>query len=204
MKITLLDITQNATDLIESIGRICYDSKASPNYIKGTIVKNLIKNGHTSVLEHGKATFKIEGVSRSLTHQLVRHRLASYTQRSQRYCKEDNFGYVVPDSLLDDKYLNSKAKEIFDKAMIDATNSYNSLIEAGLKPEDARSVLPNACFTTIVMTANFREWRSVFELRCEKHAQKEIRNLCNLILKCLYEHEPSIFEDQIDKFGLKS
>jgi len=194
MNIKLLDITQDATGLIEYIGRTCYNSKPGPNYIIGTMVKNLIKNGHTSVLEHAKATFEISEVSRALTHQLVRHRLASYTQRSQRYCKEKEFGYVIPESFNDDQ------KKEFRNQMKTIQTWYDNWISNGMKPEDARSVLPNACHTKIMMTANYREWRSIFALRCEKHAQGEIRNLCCELLKILHEKDPAVFEDQYKEF----
>ncbi len=194
MNIKLLDITQNATDLIEYIGRTCYNSKPGPNYIKGTMVKNLIKRGHTSVLEHAKATFEISKVSRALTHQLVRHRLASYTQRSQRYCKEKEFGYVIPETF------NEEQKNEFQNQMKTIQSWYDNWVDNGIKPEDARSVLPNACYTKIMMTANYREWRSIFALRCEKHAQGEIRNLCCELLKILHEKDPSVFEDQYKEF----
>lgn len=196
MKIELLDITSDATNLIEKIGRICYNSKPGENYVPGTMVKNLIKRGHTSVLEHAKATFHISEVSRALTHQLVRHRLASYTQRSQRYCKEDEFGYVIPPCIAAHKYALDK----YDEIMKNLSDNYSELVKMGMKPEDARFILPNACNTEITVTANFREWRSIFALRCESHAQWEIRNLCTEILRILYSKEPSVFEDQYYEF----
>ena len=189
MKIELLDITPNATNLIEKIGRICYNSKPGENYVPGTMVKNLIKRGHTSVLEHAKATFHISEVSRALTHQLVRHRLASYTQRSQRYCKEDQFEYVVPETLPEEY------KSLYDDDMKTIQKMYDKYKNLGLKNEDARFVLPNACYTEITITANFREWRTIFDLRLRKTAQWEIRELCEQLLKVLIEHEPFIFED---------
>lgn len=196
MKIELLDITPDATDLIEKIGRICYNSKPGPNYVPGTMVKNLITRGHTSVLEHAKATFHISEVSRALTHQLVRHRLASYTQRSQRYCKEDGFEYVIPPSISENKY----ALERYEELMQNLSDIYKDLVYIGMKPEDARFILPNACNTEITVTANFREWRAIFALRCEKHAQWEIRDLCTELLKILHEKEPAVFEDQYQLF----
>lgn len=212
MKIELLDITPNATELIERIGRICYNSKPGENYVKGTMVKNLIKNGHTSVLEHAKATFVISDVSRSLTHQLVRHRLASYTQQSQRYVKFDKPDFIIPEKInrefTDDEILADKneecklsvARKLYDNAMQQCWFAYKALVDNGMKPEDARFVLPNAATTVIAVTANFREWRSIFELRCEKHAQWEIRNLCNKLLEILHSKEPNVFDDQVKKF----
>lgn len=196
MKIELLDITPNATDLIEKIGRICYNSKPGPNYVPGTMVKNLIKRGHCSVIEHAKATFHISEVSRALTHQLVRHRLASYTQRSQRYCKEDGFEFVTPPSISG----NEVALDNYKKVMKNLADNYSELVKMGMKPEDARFILPNACNTEITVTANFREWRSIFALRCESHAQWEVRNLCTELLRILYNKEPAVFEDQYNEF----
>lgn len=193
-KVELLQITPNAVDFIESIGRTCYDSKPGENYIPGTMCRNLIKSGHESVLEHAVATFRIKNVSRALTHQLVRHRLCSYTQRSQRYVKEDQFEYVIPDTLPEE------FKEMYDADMKTIQAMYNKYKTLGLKNEDARSVLPNACCTEIVMTANFREWRSIFKLRAEKHAQLEIRKLAKQLLTILFNQCQPCFEDLYFKF----
>jgi len=192
MKVELLLITPNAEKLIESAGRTSYLSFGKQG--KGTeksFIRMLIKRGHLSVLEHAHATFRISGVSRAFTHQLVRHRLCSYTQQSQRYVDESNFNYVEPKSIRND----SKAHSVFTEFMGNAKNAYSELQKLGIKNEDARFVLPNAVETQIVVTANLREWRHIIELRGEPGAQWEIRRAAIGILKILKKHAPTIFAD---------
>jgi thymidylate synthase (FAD) len=197
MKVELLSITPNAEELIENAGRVCYQSEPKEGYIVGNLIKSFIKSGHESVLEHACATFKISEVSRALTHQLVRHRLCSYSQQSQRYVSEKQFGYVIPDSI---KSLGEKEINNFVGQMMQIQDMYNYWKKLGIKNEDARFVLPNCCHTEIIMTANMREWRSLFDVRCDSHAQWEIRLLCKEVLKQLYDKIPSVFEDMKDKF----
>ncbi len=159
---------------------------------------------HFSVLEHANFTFSIGGVSRALTHQLVRHRLASYSQQSQRYVKMDKPTYVMPPSIKNIKdqrglgWVETSAPDLFDLMMQDAWENYNKLIEMGVKPEDARFVLPNACTTNIVVTMNARELLHFFHLRCGKHAQWEIRELANEMLEQCRAAAPTIFEGDTD------
>ena len=161
---------------------------------------------HFSVLEHGYATFRISEVSRALTHQLVRHRIASYSQQSQRYVKESQFEYVIPPSIFElekklpvgDEDLNG-AKD-FQNDMKIIQGMYDKWKIRGLKNEDARFVLPNACYTEIVMSANFREFRNIFKIRCDKHAQWEIRDVAKEMLRQLYTKCPSVFEDLREQF----
>ena len=207
MNIQLISITKNAEDVIEDAARVCYKSKKNNN--TGILIKNLIKNKHYSVLEHGYATFKICGCSRAMSHQLVRHRFCSFSQESQRYVKEDQFEFVIPDSIKD----LYKTMDISDwprgtNVMINdfkhdmeiIQGMYNKWKARGIKNEDARFVLPNACQTDIVVTANFREWRHIIEVRCEKNAQWEIRNACLTILNLLYKECPNVFNDLKEKF----
>lgn len=153
---------------------------------------------HYSVLEHANFTFSVGGVSRALTHQLVRHRLASYSQQSQRYVKLDEPTYVTPEPIKgmmwDSGVKVYSVEEEFNRMMDQAWVFYNWLIEAGAKPEDARFVLPNACTTNIVITMNARELLHFFHLRTSKHAQWEIRELANRMLKRCREIAPIIFE----------
>lgn len=151
----------------------------------------LIRRGHLSVLEHASATFRVKGVSRALTHQLVRHRLASYSQRSQRYVKEDGLAYVTPPPIA----AKPEALDLFRKALEEARDAYDKLLEAGVAPEDARFVLPNAAATEVVVTANFREWRHILALRGHAAAQWEIRRLAIAILKELKQRAPAAFAD---------
>ena len=192
MKIELLFITPNAERLIEIAGRTSYLSfdKQGENTEK-KFIRMLIKSGHHSVLEHAYATFRISGVSRAFTHQLVRHRLCSFTQQSQRYVDESNFNYIEPDSIKD----NPKAHPLFIKFMEDTEKVYSELQRLGIKNEDARFVLPNAVESQIVVTANLREWRHIIELRGSLDAQWEIRKAAIEILKILRKHAPAVFED---------
>lgn len=197
MLVELLSITPNAEKLIERAGRICYPeplSKITENS-STKLIKHLIHMGHESVLEHGVATFHIDGISRSCSHQLVRHRIASYSQRSQRYCPEDDFPIIIP------KSIDTPEKAVqYQSAMININESYKNLRKLGVKPEDARMVLPNACCTCLVMTMNFRSLRNFLNLRLDKHAQWEIRELANRMCLLLMEHAPVVFEDLYNKF----
>jgi len=137
--------------------------------------------GHHSVLEHVSITFAIDSISRACSHQLVRHRIASYSQQSQRYVKYDKINYVIPPSI-------EKDKEIcigFEKFMEDISHNYKDLIELGIKPEDARYILPNAVATNITMTVNARELIEMCKLRLCSTAQWEIRNMFEMITACI-------------------
>ena len=197
MKIKLCHVTENSEQLIERIGRECYNSK--DKICEGSheqFIKNLIKRGHTSVLEHANATFYFAEVSRAFSHQLVRQRIASPTQKSQRYCREHQFDYTIPESI--SKNLSSKVK--YNQLMMRIQETYDSLVKEGVPPQDARFVLPNACHTSLFFTANFREWRHIIELRCEKSAQWEIRYVMIEVLKKLFDSAPSCFIDLYDKY----
>ncbi len=154
-------------------------------------IKMLIRSGHLSVLEHAYASFRIKGGSRSFTHQLVRHRMASFTQQSQRYVNEAQFDYVIPPSI----ERNPEALKVYQKFMEEARRAYEKLRNMKIKKEDARFVLPNAVYSEIVITANFREWRHIIELRGSRHAQWEIREMAIQVLKILQEKAPSAFHD---------
>ena len=193
MKIELISITPNAERVIEEAGRTCYKSKRSEDPVKtANFIKSIVKSGHSSVLEHASATFRIKKVSRALTHQLVRHRIASYSQQSQRYVSEKQFDFVIPPSIVE---MGSSFIEDYKNDMKIIQGMYNKWKDRGLKSEDARYVLPNACHTEIVMSCNFREWRSVLVLRRERHAQWEIRKMADEILEILCDKCPCVFED---------
>ncbi|NIQ06822.1 MAG: FAD-dependent thymidylate synthase, partial [Candidatus Korarchaeota archaeon] len=148
--------------------------------------------GHVSVIEHASFSFSIEGVSRAMTHQLVRHRIASYTQQSQRYVAYDTSDqYVVPPSLDD----NPVAKKIFDKTVTRISEAYRELLDLGIPREDARFILPNAARTNIIVTMNARELLHFFNLRCCIRAQWEIREVANEMLKQVKEVAPALFND---------
>lgn len=201
MKVILLEHTLNAMETAYYAARTCYSHLPSseedcPSEEKmAEVVNKVVKSGHHSVLEHISYTFSIEGVSRSMTHQLVRHRLASYSQQSQRYVKMDKPTYVIPPSI-NSSVMDKHRDESMDRfvfAMEQAWDIYNELVKSGVPPEDARYVLPNACTTNIVVTMNARELFHFFELRMCNRAQWEIREVANEMHKICMEHCPEIF-----------
>jgi len=190
----MVAITPNAAKVIEEAGRTCYLSfdKVSDESAK-KFIRMIIKSGHHSVLEHASATFRIKGGSRAFTHQIVRHRLASFSQQSQRYVEETDFRYVTPPAIAQ----NPQAIEIYKKLINHSHEAYTKLKAIGMRKEDARYVLPNAAVSEIVVSANFREWRHLLGLRKEKAAQWEIREICSEMLRQLAEEVPIVFEDML-------
>jgi thymidylate synthase (FAD) len=193
-EISLLAVTPRAEKLIEEAGRTCYlsfdkmDDTSEQNFIR-----RCIRSGHHSILEPASASFRIRGASRAFTHQLVRHRVASFSQQSQRYVSEEEFNFVVPPDIA----ANPAALTVFRDFMESARRAYVKLREAGVKKEDARFVLPNALESEIVFSANFRELRHVFALRCARGAQWEIRGVCLEMLRVMRKEAPSVFGDFI-------
>ena len=166
MKVTLVQATPNPIETMSKIASICYDS--NPKSPKA-LVRHLYKNGHLSVMEHIYFTFKIEGISRACSHQLVRHRHCSFTQRSQRYCSEDGFEYVTPPTI---------DTGLFMSEMDDLRDKYEHLRAVELASnEDARYILPNACATEMYLSCNLRELIHIANERLCSRAQWEIRNL---------------------------
>jgi thymidylate synthase (FAD) len=197
VQVVLLSITPNAEKLIERAGRTAYlSTRKQRQGSEKKFIRMLVKSGHHSVLEHANATFRIRGVSRSATHQFVRHRFCSFTQQSQRYVDEHNFEYVVPAAI----GAHKKANALFRKFMHEAKRVYIELQKMNIKKEDARFVLPNAVESELVVTANFREWRHIIETRGSPKAQWEIRHMAILLLRILQKHASTVFGDyQIDK-----
>ncbi|HDS08996.1 MAG TPA: FAD-dependent thymidylate synthase [Firmicutes bacterium] len=192
MKVTLIHITENSERVIEEAGRTAYKSYSKiTKDSSAKFIKMLVKLGHHSVLEHAVASFRISGVSRALTHQLVRHRLASFTQQSQRYVSEKNFDYVIPPKIK----ASPEALKIFKTTMNQVREGYEKLVLLNIPKEDARFIIPNAVFTEIVVTANFREFRHIFELRCKGDAQWEIRAAALEMLRILKRQAPNVFSD---------
>lgn len=191
MQVEIIAITLDSEKIIENAARTCYQSKPGEKAAVGDLIRRLVKSGHHSVLEHASATFRISGGSRAMTHQLVRHRLMAISQQSQRYVNESQFDYVVPPSI----QKNDEAKQLFLQYMDNIAEMYRRLKVMGLKNEDARFVLPNACCSEIVISANFREFRHIFKVRCDKHAQWEIRYAAMKMLQILLGHAVSVFED---------
>jgi thymidylate synthase (FAD) len=190
LNVELLAVTPDAEHVIEQAGRTCYLSfdRVGEHTQKG-FIQRLIKMGHESPLEHAYATFRIKNCSRAMTHQLVRHRLMAVSQQSQRYVSEQAFEYVVPEALPQAHLAD------YRKDMQTIQAMYAKWRQRGLRKEDARFVLPNACMSEIVVSANFREWRHIFRVRLSPKAQWEVRQACSLILEQLAIQAPTCFED---------
>ena len=186
MEVKLTRVTYNPIDAVEEAACNCYDSKPTG----GKIMKSCYKSGHHAVLEFADFTFHISGVSRALTHQLVRHRLASYAQRSQRYCGENEFNYVIPPSIRK----NEEAYKHYSNFMRECNELYEDLQKAGIPNEDARYVLPNACETTIEVKMNGRTLIHFFNERLCTRAQWEIRQIAMMMKKCVEEHSEQCAE----------
>ena len=199
MDVVLLNHTPDPERAIAAAARLCYAPVGAAELVEGMsdeavakVLKTIITSGHLSALEHASYTFAIDGVSRALTHQLVRHRVASYNQQSQRYVRYDaEPEFVEPPAIAAD----AAAHEVFVSATRAAFGAYKSLLDAGVPAEDARYVLPNAMETKIVVTMNIRELLHFFELRCCKRAQWEIRALAVRMLELAEPTAPYIFMD---------
>jgi thymidylate synthase (FAD) len=179
-------------ELLEHAGRVCYrsESRGAP----GRFLMARVREGHESLIEHASATFEISGVSRACTHQLVRHRIASYSQESQRYVDLSDPEYVIPPSVAKDP----EALEAWNEATSGLSKAYRRLRDKGIYKEDARFLLPNATATRIVVTMNFRAWRHFIKERAlNRAAQWEIREVANRILDILHEQAPTVFEDLV-------
>ena len=197
LHVELLTHTPEPERAVAIGARLCY-SKSNINDLKEAMTKEkseqlidkLVKMGHMSPFEHASFTFGVEGVSRALTHQLVRHRVASYSQQSQRYVSAMDFDYIIPASI----EKNSEAKEIFEKIIRQTQEAYdklNSLVEK----EDARYVLPNAAETRIIITMNCRELHHFFKMRCCNRAQWEIREMAIEMIKLAKKAAPKLFQN---------
>jgi len=176
--------------LIERAGRTSYKSedKITDSSCE-KFIKMIVKRGHLSVLEHGFATVRWIG-SRTMSHQLVRHRLMAITQESQRFCNYGNGKLKIVLPRVSDTYRQLMLTNIEESYVL-----YNRMVEDNYPPENARFILPNATKTELVTTANFREWRHIFNLRCDKHAQWEIRMLAIRILNQFQKLIPYVFDD---------
>jgi thymidylate synthase (FAD) len=191
VEVKLMAVTPGAEQLVEEAGRLCYASGDKLG-TKETWLQARIKQGHESLIEHASATFYIKA-SRALTHELVRHRIASYSQRSQRYVTEMNLNYIVPAEIAGSD--NNDLMEEYRAAMENAWSSYAKLLEAGVKPEIARYVLPNACMTEIICTWNFREIRHIIALRTSAAALPEMRIVAEKIRDIMKDQSPKVFGD---------
>lgn len=182
---------------IEQCGRVCYKSEgqitegSAPRF-----VETLIKRGHEAVLEHCSFTVKFV-CDRGVSHEIVRHRMASYCQESTRYCNYSKGDFGSEIMVIEPSYL-IKGTAAYDawKAACEATEqAYFDLLNWGLSPQEARAVLPNSLKTEVVMTANIREWRHFLKLRCSKAAHPQMREVATQLLKELQEKIPVLFDD---------
>lgn len=180
---------EELTEKIEIAGRVCYQS--GPKGDPEKFIRMIIKRGHESVLEHGSLTFKVR-TNRAIANEIVRHRLASYSQESTRYVKYDDIEFIP---WIDPRGL--KINHLYELEVLynNMEFIYKKLIEDNFKPEDARDILPNATATTLVMTMNFRELRHFLKLRLDKAAHPQIRELAGMILEILKEKYPVFVED---------
>ncbi|MEG1502162.1 MAG: FAD-dependent thymidylate synthase [Synergistaceae bacterium] len=194
--VKLIAHTPESAKIVSAAARLCYSptgvvdilDSLTEDKIKDFLNK-LNETGHLSPFEHVSFTFAIEGISRVATHQLVRHRLASYSQQSQRYVGVSDDTCICPPSILK----NEKAKNIFDEQVQNAWDSYNRLIESGIPKEDARFILPHGAETRIVLTMNARELHHFFALRLCRRAQWEIKELARQMLILARDVAPEIF-----------
>lgn len=212
------DENQNPEKIVACAGKLCYAKSNITDLYDGlteskvtSFVEMLANMGHESPIEHISFTFGIEGISRACSHQLVRHRLASYSQQSQRYVDLGNtFNYIIPPEIAS----NPEAKAIFEKSVMNDYQNYVAIVEAKLKEytagitdkkiiskltkkalEDARFALPNACETKIIMTMNARELMNFFAKRCCNRAQWEIREVADQMLDLCLQECPHIFKN---------
>lgn len=218
LKVDLLAYTPNPEEVIASCAKLCYSQVGVEDILKklnkeeiDKFLDTLNSLGHHSPFEHTVFSFAVEGVSRALTHQLVRHRIASYSQQSQRYVRESSFDYIIPVDI----EANEKAKMRFIKHMEDSQNAYDEIVETLMEEylssvevvskkaylafekkaiENARYVFPNAIETKIVVTMNVRALMNFFEKRCCNRAQDEIRNLADKMLEEVTKVAPNLFK----------
>jgi len=194
MKVKLLAYTQDADRICAAAGRSCYSERSAHDLLEGTnpteTLGKIVGMGHHSVIEHAVFTFSVEGVSRALTHQLVRHRVASFSQQSQRYVPIREPTYVVPRTIEADP----ESLRMYEDAMKAIWNVYAEL-EGKIPAEDARYILPNGCTTNITITMNARELLHFFSLRCCERAQWEIREMSDRMVELCKEVSPTIFRD---------
>lgn len=198
IKVKLLDYTPEPERVVAMAARLCYSAvgaeelaeRLSDEKVK-EMVQKMVKLGHASTIEHVSFTFGIEGVSRVLTHQLVRHRIASYDQQSQRYVAAHGFKYITPPTI----EANPAAKEKYDLLLAEIRKTYDELTNLGIPKEDARYVLANAAETKILVTMNARSLLHFFNLRCCNRAQWEIRDMAYKMLAEVKKVAPTLFHN---------
>ena len=198
IKVKLLEYTPEPERVVAMAARLCYSAAGAEELSERLseeqvqkMVKKMVALGHASTIEHVSFTFGIEGVSRVLTHQLVRHRIASYDQQSQRYVAAHHFEYITPPTIAE----KPEAKAKFDALLAKIRESYDELVEMGVPKEDARYVLANATETKILVTMNARSLLHFFNLRCCYRAQWEIREMAYKMLEEVQKVAPVLFKN---------
>ena len=199
MRVKLLRHTPDPERLCAAAAHTSYKNEGTTRLFKNlsmeqarNAIRRVLGYGHYSVIEHASFTFSAEGVSRALTHQLVRHRIASYTQQSQRYVTYDTLEhYVTPISISE----SGEAKETYNDTLRHISDAYQKLLKLGVPKEDARFLLPNAAKTNILITMNARELRHFFSLRCCERSQWEIREMAIEMLRQAKQAAPTLFEN---------
>ena len=196
-EIVFMPAKEEILRLLELAGRTCYKSedKMTEDSAAG-FVGRIVRSGHESVIEHANFTIRFI-VDRGVSHELVRHRLAAYSQESTRYANysQERFGReitVIKPCFWEE---GSPEYEVWEKAMVQAEEAYMQLLDQGASPQQARAVLPNSLKTEVVMTANLREWRHVFRLRCQKAAHPQIREVMLGLLADVSTRIPVLFDD---------
>lgn len=197
--VELLWITPEPEKQIEIAGRTCYKSEDKiTDTSAGEFCRRMVKSGHHAMIEHACASFRII-TDRGITHEIVRHRLASYAQESTRYCNYsgDKFGgecsFIEPSGLTQDQRIEWR------NSCETAEGRYFNMLEAEASPQIARAVLPNCLKTEIVMTCNLREWRHFITLRSSKSAHPQIRPIAAMIWNTMMIHAPNVFEDLLEQ-----
>lgn len=196
MRVNLMASTPEAARVVAAAARLCYSDASASDTIEGlstdkvtTFLKTLREAGHFSPFEHASFTFAADGLSRVCTHQLVRHRLASYSQQSQRYVGMGSVSCVIPPSVA----ANAEALKLYEAQMENAWKCYSDMVGLGVDREDARFILPHGAETKIVITMNARELHHFFSIRLCKRAQWEIQELAHLMLQVVYRVAPELF-----------
>lgn len=182
---------------IEQCGRVCYKSEGKTTESSApAFVANIIKRGHEAVLEHFDITVKFI-CDRGVSHEIVRHRLASYCQESTRYCNYSKDGFGGEITVIQPCYLATcgAGYQMWKDACEAAETAYFNMLNFGCSPQEARAVLPNSLKTEVVMTANLREWRHFFKLRTAPAAHPQMREVANMLLKQMREMVPVVFDD---------
>lgn len=200
--VEIMTPTDGILEHLERCGRVCY--KSEDKIADGTaekFVAGIIKRGHEAVLEHASVTVKFT-CDRGVSHEIVRHRMASYCQESTRYCNYSKDGFGGEITVIRPLYLveGTEGWQYWEEACLTAERRYFELLNIGCTPQEARSVLPNSLKTELIMTANIREWRHFLRLRCDKAAHPQMREVALILLDKLHKAVPVCFDDIWEAF----